>query len=129
MSQEKLTIGKLCRALQDLPPDMPVTFGCSSYSRRPLVFGRTKVYGEKHLLIILEELYDVPENFHEAEPEHGLRKTVEDLLQMFENCPEDWKVSFNCTEDGSVLEFQHMGPVLAFDLVQPEIPSWRRKPE
>jgi hypothetical protein len=35
---------------------------------------------------------------------------------------DDWTVDFSCSLKGTPLEFQHMGPVLAFDLVQPRPP-------
>lgn len=108
MSQADLTVGYLRSMLVAMPSDMVVTIGRSSYSRRPLIFGHTKVYGEKHLLTVLEELFDDLENFHEPEPEHGLWRTVGDLLLELRGCS-DWRARFNCTDDGSVCNFCEWG--------------------
>lgn len=125
MSQEKLTVGKLRRTLRDLPPDMPVTFGSTSYSRLPLTFVGTKTWDDDDKIVMIElcELFATTEEEKSvAEPEHSLRITVEDLLLRLKPYEDDWTVGFSCSLEGTPLEFQRMGPVLAFDLVQPRPP-------
>ncbi len=127
MPKSTIKAGELKRLLATMPPDAVVTFGSSSFSRRPLVFFRTKKRGEKLLCIEVNELFDDPENFLTPEPEHEHRLTAGDLLKDLD-VPDDWDIAFGTTIDGRPLEFQALHLAVAIDLRQTGKPEWRRQP-
>ncbi|PSS72119.1 hypothetical protein [Shewanella algae] len=52
----ELTVGELLAVIRDLPSDMPITFGSSKYSKKPLIFYRFKARGDDLLQVELNEI-------------------------------------------------------------------------
>lgn len=118
-----MTVGEFKAMFSNFPQDSMVTFGSSSYSRRPLVFYRTKIRDEKFLTIELTELilYPLDPDALVPEPEHEQRITVAEFMQHL-NVDDDWQLAFAGTIDASGLELKAVVPAVAIDLVQPELP-------
>ncbi|WP_027179446.1 hypothetical protein [Maridesulfovibrio bastinii] len=128
MSNSTMKAKVLRKILTAFDPNDEITFGSSTFSRRPLTFYRTKVRGEKLLLIELNEIHDDLSNWNRPEPEHEARITVGDLL-MHIDVPDDWDIGFNCTDDAVHLNFHEIKKIVAIDVIQNDTPEWRRVPE
>ncbi|MBY7997986.1 hypothetical protein KW438_21490 [Vibrio fluvialis] len=116
MSKE-LTVGDLLDCICGLPDDMPITFGSSKYSKRPLIFYRFKARGDDLLQIELNEIDN--ETWEEDDSELHLRITV-GLLR--EEINRFWKptdrVIFGSTLDAIPLFSNKPQIVFSFELDQ-----------
>lgn len=119
--KDRILVGDLINELAKYPNEMPITFGASKYRKRPLVFHRTKIRGEKLICIELGEF----DRGSVATVEWSWRITVGDLIRDLEGCGDDWKVDFGCSADGCPLVFNKLHQVLAIDLDQPEEPKYK----
>ena len=117
---EPMLVQELISVLAQYPDDMLITFGSTKYRKRPLIFYRTKIRGEKHLSIELNELDGSDPDM----TEWSRRITVGDLIRNLSGC-EDWEVSFTGAVDGSPIVLDKIVPVIAIDLDQPTPPNFR----
>ncbi|HCE2191320.1 TPA: hypothetical protein ACF3XD_004468 [Vibrio parahaemolyticus] len=116
MSKE-LTVGDLQECIRGLPDDMPMTFGSSKYSKRPLIFYRFKARGEDLLQIELNEIDN--DTWEDEDSELHLRITVGHLREELNRFwkPTD-RVIFGATLDAIPLFSHKPQVVLSFELDQ-----------
>ena len=111
----ELTVGELLAVIRDLPSDMPITFGSSKYSKKPLIFYRFKARGDDLLQVELNEIDS--ESWGEQDSELHSRITIGDLRE--EIC-KFWKstdkVIFGSTIDAIPLFSRKPKVVLSFEL-------------
>ncbi len=115
--KRELTVGELLEIIQGLPDDMPITFGSSKYSKKPLIFYRFKARGDELLQIELNEIDN--ESWDAEDSELHARITVGDLRQEIHRF---WKASdrviFGSTMDAIPLFSSKPQVVLSFELDQ-----------
>ncbi|MEZ9627867.1 hypothetical protein [Aliivibrio fischeri] len=113
----ELTVGELLEIIGELPDDMPITFGSSKYSKKPLVFYRFKTRGADVLQIELNEIDN--ETWADEDSELNSRITVGYLRGEINQF---WKstdhVVFGSTADAINLFSQKPKVVLSFELDQ-----------
>ena len=109
-----LTVGELRVFLKGENPKKEITFGSSKYTRRPLIFNRTKSKGEKLLYIELSEI----DESYEPELEIDNRISVEELLHHLGLYEDDWEITFGSSLDGIPLEFRNITNVVSINLEQ-----------
>jgi hypothetical protein len=120
--QSKLTVGELRDFLASCEPDTPITFGASTFRKRPLIFYRFHEVGEKLLHCCVNELDNASDNVAECE----CRITAGRMLRMLEG-PEytnDWEITFGSSMDAVPLEFVGLQKAVAINLIQTEQPKW-----
>jgi hypothetical protein len=117
----EFTVGELMETLQKHPEDTEVTFGSSTYSKRPLIFYRFKQRGPNLLSIELSEVGDGDEPKLEIDN----RITVGEIIKELKQRESTDLVDFGCTIDAVPLELRSVTNVVSFNLQQGEPPDWR----
>ncbi|RWX46146.1 hypothetical protein H206_00438 [Candidatus Electrothrix aarhusensis] len=123
-SYELITVEKLTKQLSSYEPETEITFGSSTYSKRPLIFLRFKRYAEDVLLIELYEDVETGES-HRPTPEHVDRITVGEIREQLSAYRPSDKIDFGCTIDGVLLELENVTNVVSFNFKQSEPPEGR----
>jgi hypothetical protein len=123
IQEKKLTVGKLREFLADCDRDMAVTFGASRFRKRPFVFYRFKVRGEKLLQFELNELDQNTDSISEWET----RITVGRILDEFDRLgyTNDCEITIGGSLDAAPTVLHSIKKVVAFNLAQPEEPQWK----
>lgn len=116
-----LTVRKLKEFLEGVDPEAEITFGSSKYRKRPLIFYRFKMRGEKLLQI---ELNEIDQNFKPTS-EIDCRPMVKDFLSQLEGWEHDCEICFGSSLDAVPLEFRSLKCVVAINLEQNEEPQWK----
>lgn len=124
-----MTVGDFQEMLEKFPADQAVTFGSSSFTRRPLIFYRFKNRGPGEIFLELTEISCNPrlnpEAYGNPEPEHERRITVGELLGQMQYLAAATKINFGCTTDCAPLKFLSLEPTVAINLIQDEPPLTR----
>lgn len=118
---KRVTVGELISSLQQYSPETEVTFGSSTYSKRPLIFYRFKRRGADLLQIELSEIGEGCE----PTPEIDNRITVGKILKQLSAWEKSNFVDFGSTTDAVPLELRAVKKVISFDLEQNAPPDWR----
>lgn len=117
-----MTIGDFRELLKQFPHNYVITFGSSSFTRRPLVYNRIKPYGNGVVFFELTEISCNPRLEHDAygipEPEHEQRITVARLLEDMRNIPDKTIIEFGGTTDCAPLKFKNMEAAVAINFIQ-----------
>lgn len=116
----KLTVGELKKELSKIDNSFEITFGSSYYRKRPLIFYRFKMRGEKLLQIELNEI----DQSWEPKSEQDSRKTVKDFLDELKPFNDDMEIIFGSSLDASPLLFRSISKAISINLHQPESPDW-----
>jgi predicted secreted hydrolase len=121
--QSKLTVGELRDFLASCEPDTPITFGASTFRKRPLIFFRFHEVGEKLLHCCVNELDNASDNVAECE----CRITAGWVLRELAGAryTNDWEITFGSSMDAVPLEFAGLQKAVAIDLIQTQEPEWR----
>jgi len=115
-----LTVGYLKKKLSEVDRDFQITFGSSYYRKRPLIFYRFKIRGDKLLQIELNEIDQSLEPTSEQEN----RETVGYFIDHLKEFEDDVEITFGSSIDASPLVFDSISKALSINLVQPEEPKW-----
>ncbi len=117
-----MTVGEFRKSLEKFPPELVVTFGSSSFTRRHLIFNRFKNRGPGQIFLELVEITCNPRHNTDAyeipEPEHERRITVGNLLRHMQPFADSTEINFGCTTDCAPLKFLSLEPAVAINLVQ-----------
>ncbi|MDC5838640.1 hypothetical protein [Vibrio europaeus] len=113
----ELTVGDLIDAIDGVPNNMPMTFGSSKYSKKPLVFNRFKARGDDLLQIELNEIDH--DSWDEQDSELHSRISVGELREEIQKFwkPTD-RVIFGSTTDAIPLFSHKPKVVFSFELDQ-----------
>ena len=115
-----LTVGQLKKELSEVDRNYQVIFGSSYYRKRPLIFYRFKMRGEKKLQIELNEI----DQGWEPQSEQDSRETVGYFLDHLEGYEDDCEITFGASLDTSPLLFESFTKAFSINLSQPEEPKW-----
>lgn len=114
-----LTVGQLKGKLAEVDRNYQITFGSSFYRKRPLIFYRFKIRGEKLLQIELNEI----DQAWEPQSEQESRETVGYFLDYLNEYEDDFGITFGSSIDASPLIFKSFSKALSINLYQPETPK------
>lgn len=115
-----LTVGELKEFLKTVPPETEITFGSSKFRKRPLVFYRFKMRGDRLLQIELNEI----DKSWPPTSEIDERKTAHCFLEQLEGWPDGSLITFGSSLDASPLEFRSLSKLVAINLEQNQTPEW-----
>lgn len=116
MPEKTTTVGELKSFLKTVPAETEITFGSSTFSKRPLVFYRCKRRGEDLLGIEVSELDSDPDN---PCAEIDERITAGKLLSHLSTWKDSDRITFGNTIDASPLVLRNISTVVSFNLEQP----------